>query len=226
MTCGYCGCRITASLIKGKYVYYHCTRGRGACSQAFFREESIGELFQPVVERIHMPPSLIEKLLSDIRDLGNRRQANAAARMRSIEGKLVELEEMRSRGYEDKLKGRISERRWIEMDRRWSEQEDCLRNEVAHIEEGQGPAEDEAEAVFKLLQRAPRLYQSQSPVERARFLRTLLSNSLLEGGRLEPIYNEPFDMVAEGVDRSSWLPVEDYLQTFHGLVIPADLIAT
>jgi hypothetical protein len=51
MTCGYCGCNITASLIKKKYIYYHCTRGKGACSQAFTPEKRIGELFLPVVER-------------------------------------------------------------------------------------------------------------------------------------------------------------------------------
>jgi hypothetical protein len=33
------------------------------------------------------------------------------------------------------------------------------------------------------------------------------------------------DLVAEGVHSGGWLPVEDYFQTSHGLVIPADLIA-
>lgn len=31
VTCGICGCALTAELKKGRYVYYHCTGGRGRC---------------------------------------------------------------------------------------------------------------------------------------------------------------------------------------------------
>lgn len=71
------------------------------------------------------------------------------------------------------------------------------------------PPSDLPEATFKLLQRAPELYQRQSHEERVRLLKVLLSNSVLMGGKLEPIYKKPFDLVAEGGHSGNWLPGED-----------------
>jgi len=42
LECGYCGCRITSSLEKKKYVYYHCTHGRGNCQQPYITEDRLG----------------------------------------------------------------------------------------------------------------------------------------------------------------------------------------
>ncbi|MEO6536500.1 MAG: recombinase family protein [Candidatus Paceibacterota bacterium] len=36
ITCANCGCAITAELKKAKYVYYHCTNGKGICDQRSF----------------------------------------------------------------------------------------------------------------------------------------------------------------------------------------------
>ena len=88
------------------------------------------------------------------------------------------------------------------------------------------PAVDEAQETFELLKRAPILYLEQTHEERARLLKALLSNCILKGGSIEPVYKKPFDLVAEGHVSGNWLPVEDYFQTPHGLVIPARLIAT
>ena len=162
MTCGYCGCRVTASRIKHRYTYYHCTRGKGKCDQDFIREEQVSRLFVPIVDRVHVSETLVRDLLADIRTEGQRRQREATARIQMVNSRLGELREMRDRGYEDKLKGNVSEARWVEMEQRWAEREDHLRDEITALEAGLGPAENEAETTFKLLQRAPELYQQQS----------------------------------------------------------------
>jgi len=191
MTCGYCGCSITASLIKGRYRYYHCTRGRGHCNQDYIREDRIGRLFLPVVEQVYVSESLTGALLDGIRSEGERRRREAKVRKRVIERQLRELAELRDRAYEDKLKGTVSEQRWLELEQRWAEREDQLKNQIVSLEERAGPAEDEARATFELLQRAPELYQRQSHTERARLLKTLLSNSLVVSGKIVPIYKNP-----------------------------------
>ena len=203
--CGLCGCSITASLIKGKYRYYHCTRGRGPCRQRFVDEDELSRLFIPIVEGVHISESEARSLLDQIKEEGRRRSREARVRIRLIKEELGELHEIRDRGYEDKLKGKLSEERWLGMERRWSEREDQLENQIGSFQDAAGPAEDEAIATFKLLQRAPELYQRQSHPERVRLLKTLLSNSILEDGKLDPIYRKPFDLVAEGVSRSIWL---------------------
>lgn len=54
LECGYCGCSITASLKKGKYIYYHCTGGKGKCHQPYVRQTHLSEMFLPIVEGVHL----------------------------------------------------------------------------------------------------------------------------------------------------------------------------
>ena len=44
MICGSCGCAITAEIKKkAKYVYYHCTHGKGNCDGGSVRQEALEE---------------------------------------------------------------------------------------------------------------------------------------------------------------------------------------
>ena len=209
MTCGYCGCDITASLIKHKYIYYHCTRSKGVCQQKYIPEEQISELFTPVVKNVALSRNLVDQLRKGVANEAQRREREAVVRIRTLKQKQASLKEMRNRAYEDKLRGSVDEERWLEMERRWSDQEEGLLNQIFELDSGIGPAKDEVEATFKLLKRAPGLYRQQSHSERARLLRILTSNSILEHGKLYPVYKQPFDLVAEGLRSSNWLVTED-----------------
>jgi site-specific DNA recombinase len=206
LKCGYCGCTITASRIKDMYNYYHCTRGKGPCAQAFLREDALSVLFHPIVEGVAMSQTQVAELLQEIEVESKRRLRDAESRASELERQSKSLEALRDKAYEDKLRGTISEERWLEMDGRWSEKANALDAQMCLLESEEGPALDEAEIAFKLLQRIPALYFRQSHEERARFLKVLLSNSSLVGGKILPIYRKPFDLVAEGLQRSTWLP--------------------
>jgi site-specific DNA recombinase len=42
LTCGHCGCSMVAEIKKGRYVYYHCTGGKGTrCPEPYTREERL-----------------------------------------------------------------------------------------------------------------------------------------------------------------------------------------
>ena len=209
MTCGECGCKITASRIKGRYTYYHCTHGRGSCDQPRLREERVADLFLRIIEGVKLSSDQVRELLKDIESEGRRRKREARVRIRTIEQEQQRVGELRDRAYEDKLRGAITEERWLALEERWDEKAHALDEQRQALDLGLGPAEDEAEATFKLLQRMPYLYSRQSHEERVRLLRVVLSNSTLEGGKIEPIYRKPFDLVAEGVSSSLWLPGED-----------------
>ena len=206
LKCGYCGCTITASRIKDMYNYYHCTRGKGPCAQTFLREEALSVLFHPIVEGVAMSQTQVAELLREIEVEGKRRLRDAESRASELVRQSKSLEALRDKAYEDKLRGTISEERWLEMDGRWSEKANALTAQMCVLESQEGPALDEAEIAFKLLQRAPGLYSRQSHEERARLLRVLLSNSELRDGKIVPAYRKPFDLVAEGLQRLTWLP--------------------
>ena len=52
---------------------------------------------------------------------------------------------------------------------------------------------------LELAQAAPSLYLSQTVDEKAKLLRTILSNCTLNGATLTPTYRKPFDLIAKGI---------------------------
>ena len=54
LTCGRCGCAITAEMKKGRYLYYHCTGSKGRCGNGYIREEQLAAALGEVVRRVQI----------------------------------------------------------------------------------------------------------------------------------------------------------------------------
>lgn len=61
LTCAECGCAITAQKQKG-FHYYHCTNGKGHCSQKpnYIREEKLDEQLVTVFDQLYFDEEIIE----------------------------------------------------------------------------------------------------------------------------------------------------------------------
>ncbi len=85
-TCGYCGCQITASIIKGRYIYYHCTHGRGHCLQPYIRQEALSGRLRSIVDNVRVPevswPSFSRRFATEKRS-GRSRSAQSFSNSRS-----------------------------------------------------------------------------------------------------------------------------------------------
>ena len=92
----------------------------------------------------------------------------------------------------------------MRLDRQWEEKIDWINAQIIGLRSITEPRLDKAKATFELLQRAPELYMRQTGGERARLLKELLSNCIMKGETLVPIYNKPFDAVAVGVQTGDW----------------------
>ncbi len=55
---------MTAEIKKGKYVYYRCTDFKGACGNAYIREERLSELLGDVIA----PIQITDQIASEDRD--------------------------------------------------------------------------------------------------------------------------------------------------------------
>ena len=58
LLCGKCGCKITASICKGKYIYYRCTNGKGNCEQhkKYLSEEDVKKLLAQYCKTFTLDP--------------------------------------------------------------------------------------------------------------------------------------------------------------------------
>lgn len=61
LTCGNCGCTLTADTQKG-HIYYYCTNGKGSCDQhkKYLRSDTVTNLISEVLTSLAYQPKLIE----------------------------------------------------------------------------------------------------------------------------------------------------------------------
>ena len=50
LTCGHCGCTLTAEIKKDRYIYYRCTGYKGKCPEKYVREEEVARQFAKLCE--------------------------------------------------------------------------------------------------------------------------------------------------------------------------------
>ena len=77
LTCGRCGCTMTAERKKGRYTDYRCTGFRGRCGNSYIREELLADLLGDVVKRIQIPSELADWIAEGLRDYEGDLDRNA-----------------------------------------------------------------------------------------------------------------------------------------------------
>jgi len=65
LTCGECGCAITAETQKG-HNYYRCTKKKNSCSQKYVREEMLTEQVKSFLQKVSLPSQDTEKVLREL----------------------------------------------------------------------------------------------------------------------------------------------------------------
>jgi site-specific DNA recombinase len=68
LTCGLCGCAVTAELKKQKCVYYHCTGYKGKCGNAAIREDRLAELLGALVQAVKIPQEQADKIAEALQE--------------------------------------------------------------------------------------------------------------------------------------------------------------
>lgn len=60
LVCDRCGCKITAGISKGKYIYYRCTNGKGNCDQhkKYLREKDVKKIMSQFFAEFTLDPKL------------------------------------------------------------------------------------------------------------------------------------------------------------------------
>ncbi len=130
--------------------------------------------------------------------------------------RIREIETLRDKAYEDKLKGVIDEEYFNGRYNQWTKDIADFREELSTIESKNDEILHRCVLTFELANQARNLYKKQVPEQKARFLKMLLSNSFLKDGKLQFEFKKPFDMLvgmSKKPEMSVWLALVDDVRT-------------
>ena len=153
LSCGECGCSITAERQKG-HIYYRCTKKKGKCSQPFTREEILDSQFSAILSELVLPSEWAIELNKMLDKDEMEITHSAAASIQALRADIMEInsklaritdlfvEQDIERGeYLDRKKALMSEKksveeqihllerdaaRWLEPMRKWLIEASCL----------------------------------------------------------------------------------------------------
>ena len=179
--CADCNCAITAEMKKGKYVYYHCTNGKGACSKSYVREEVIDDQIKGLLKSILIDDSRLEWLKDALKRSHKDEKEFHKKILQTIQLKIDVLQTKIDKAYEDKLDGKITEEFWQSKFKQWENQKaNLLIQSNAHQKANKSYYESGIK-LLELSNRAYELYEKQPVKEKQKLLNYLLSNSKMDG---------------------------------------------
>ncbi len=204
LTCGKCGCLVTAEVKKGRYVYYHCTKSRTPCDELYYREEQLTPQFDGIVQGISIDPAIKDWLVRELQDRHADADLYHQQRIAQLEGELKRITHRLEQLYLDKLDGKVAERFWLEKSAAWQAEQDNILNELRRHKPANPTYLDDGSNLLELASKAYHLYAKQNSEQKNNFLKILLSNCTLRDGTISPTYKKPFDILAQGTQSRNW----------------------
>ena len=200
--CGTCGGLMSGDLKKGRYVYYRCAGTKGC--KRFYPEKVLETETLRLLASLQIGEAVSEWLLGEIEKLHDQGMDEAA--LKRLVSRRKGLQGLQARAYEDKLLGKIDEAFWAERNAAWQTELAEVNGELLAIENAPPKADLLAAArkPVELLQVAPTLYVTQDPAEKARLLKTMVSNYTITDGSVSVVLRSPFDVLARGAKTGKW----------------------
>ena len=184
---------MVAEIKKERYVYYHCTNGKGTnCQEPYTREERLTKELTSVLGELIVPKAITTWLRaalqeSDSTETRAREQAlqHASAAYDQINARIEAM-------YLDKLDGRISTSFYDEKAALWRQEQTVLQrriNDLRHTRQNYEDAIGAIEHTSALCKEFP----TQPPAEQRRLLKILIEKAAWKDGELETTLRNPFE---------------------------------
>ncbi|WP_366919030.1 recombinase zinc beta ribbon domain-containing protein [Geobacter sp.] len=217
VTCGRCGCAMVAEIKKEKYIYYHCTGGKGKCHIEYVREEELERQFRASLAKIRLSQPILDLVVRALKESHDDEKSFHDEAVGSLEHQRQMLQRRLDALYADKLDGVVSHDDYQRMSTTWKQEQDRLIRKIGKHQASNHSYLDAGIKLLELAQNADRLYSTQDQHEKRRILNLVLSNSSWSDGALVANYRKPFDLLAvtmgEWEEKKAVNPMDDGLRS-------------
>ncbi len=195
LTCGHCGCSLTAEMKKSRYIYYRCTGYRGKCGEPYVREEKLEEHFTHLLSLLKIDPEILKWITETLRDSqcdARRIHEEAITRLEADHEKLQRrLDAM----YIDKLDGHVDDATFGRLAKQWRREQDQRMRSIDEHTNAKRVYFVEGAKILELASRSQELFARQPSHEKRKLLNFVLSTCDWSHGELMPTFRQPFDLL-------------------------------
>ena len=224
ISCGRCGCAMTAEIKKGRYIYYHCTGHKGKCGEPYVREQEIDRQYGLAVKNLEFDDEILEWVREALQESHRDEQTYHNEQIGFLQKEYQRFQDRIDAVYEDKLDGKIEDEMLDRLHEKYRKEQIEIRRSIELHEKANESYLYDGVRILELAKDAYRLYSEQDMGEKRRLLQIVFSNCTWADGKLTPTYRKPFDLLVktnvvyqESVEakgreqdfRPIWLPGQD-----------------
>ncbi|HDS29855.1 MAG TPA: hypothetical protein ENN67_02300, partial [Firmicutes bacterium] len=193
ITCGHCGCAITAQKKKGRYIYYHCSEKRGPCKEnGYIKEEELTEQYSEYLDTFKLPEELYGELVKVIRELHDLKSRDVEQRITILNAEASRIRRKRNSIYQDKLNGSIKNGFWKEHHDELSKELEGVSGKLQRIDKADLEFFALAERILAFLKDVSGMFKGGNMRVKREILKLMVRTSRLSSGRLINSGTEPF----------------------------------
>ena len=206
ISCGICGCSITAQIQKGRYIYYHCSGYKGNCRQPYIRQEVIEDKIASMLGNLQVPDDVQSMILRGMKESLKDKIEYHDSCVEQIEKQIKVLQIRIDQAYLDKLDGKIREDFWLDKNRKWLSDKENLALKLVSYQKADTSYLEQATFILELAKKAPVLFKQANLEQKRKLMAMLFSNCFLADGKLDLELKAPFDMILESSITGNWRP--------------------
>jgi len=214
LTCGECGCSITAEKQKG-HIYYRCTKSRGNCSQPYIREEELEIQLAAIFDPIKIEQKVSEFIMERLKELYEEDKNYQEKATKNLKSKLTHLKEKKKKLFRKMVNDQIEDKEMYkelkqEIDNKIIE----ISEQISKLSQSTYDWLQQSSNLLKLANRAKKLFLEGNQEQKRQLLNSVSSNLVLRGRKVHYTYKKPFDILAKTGERCDWLGSCYDLRTF------------
>ena len=181
LKCAHCGCSITSSIAKKRYVYYHCTRKKGNCGTRFLSPKAIDEQVRLALQTVSLTPADAKSIETHLRKLHETDIQAGASRTETLRSGIREINEKLDTLLDMSLSGDISREEYILKKQKLLAKKTDLREKSRRISDGGASWLEPALSILNQATTIPNALKSPNPTERVNCFKEVGSNRTLRG---------------------------------------------
>ena len=205
--CAECGRSVTAEVQKG-HSYYHCTRHGNNCSQRkYIREEKIEKQILEVLDGFKVNNArLLEWIRKALKESHRDEKDYHASAMRNLEKRRKKMEKRLDVLYDERIDGKITKEFYNRKQVQYEEELESVMGAVNKHTKAGIDYKKLGINIFELSQRGREIYEDKAlPNEKRELLNFIFSNFKLNGEKIDPTYQNGFEIIAKRAKTQDWL---------------------
>lgn len=209
MTCPDCGCSIIGEIKKKKYIYYHCSWGKGKANcnnKKYHNETDLIKQFDEIVKQIEITEEAYEAILDTVHELNKYEQQEKEDRLEDLNRQANEIRKQIQAMYNDKLSGIVTYEFWQEQNNTRQEMLNEIMVNISALDKTSSKYMQDIIDILELAKDAYSNFIQLSDEGKLIFVKSLLSNCYMKDGKLSWEYNTAFSILAKYAENKKILP--------------------